>query len=178
MRDPYEVLGVSRDASADEIKSAYRKLAKKYHPDLHPGDEECAKKMQEVNAAYDQITNPEKYRSTYSQYQQGQSNPYGNAYQDPFSFFYDQQSNQGPFQNTHFYYYGPFGFGSSNGSTQRRSSGSFLRNFIILIFIINMLSYCSRWYYPMYYYSGDSRPDEQTQEEQRNQWNTENSVEA
>ena len=97
MRDPYEVLGVSRDASADEIKSAYRKLAKKYHPDLHPGDEECAKKMQEVNAAYDQITNPEKYRSTYSQYQQGQSNPYGNAYQDPFSFFYDQQSNQGPF---------------------------------------------------------------------------------
>ena len=60
MRDPYEVLGVSRSASPDEIKSAYRKLAKKYHPDLHPGDEECAKKMQEVNAAYDQINNPEE----------------------------------------------------------------------------------------------------------------------
>lgn len=55
MRDPYEVLGVSRDASDDEIKTAYRKLAKKYHPDLNPGDEEAARKMNEVNAAYDAI---------------------------------------------------------------------------------------------------------------------------
>ena len=59
MRDPYEVLGVSRNASEDEIKSAYRKLAKKYHPDLHPGDKECERKMNEVNAAYDQIKNPQ-----------------------------------------------------------------------------------------------------------------------
>lgn len=52
-RDPYEVLGVSRGASEDEIKQAYRRLAKQYHPDLHPGDAACAKKMNEINEAYD-----------------------------------------------------------------------------------------------------------------------------
>ena len=57
MRDPYEVLGVDRNASDDEIKNAYRKLAKKYHPDLNPGDEVAAEKMNEVNAAYDAIRN-------------------------------------------------------------------------------------------------------------------------
>ena len=57
--DPYKVLGVSRDASDEEIKRAYRALAKKYHPDLNPGDQEAARKMQEVNAAYEQIKDPE-----------------------------------------------------------------------------------------------------------------------
>lgn len=54
-RDPYEVLGVKRGASEEEITKAYRRLAKKYHPDLNPGDETAAKKMSEINAAYDLI---------------------------------------------------------------------------------------------------------------------------
>ena len=60
MDDPYKILGVSRDASDEEIKRAYRKLAKQYHPDLNPGDPVAAKKMQEINAAYERIKDPQK----------------------------------------------------------------------------------------------------------------------
>ena len=73
MDDPYKVLGVDPGASDEEIKKAYRRLAKKYHPDLNPGDEVAARKMKEVNAAYERIKNPEKYQAPnagggYSQY--------------------------------------------------------------------------------------------------------------
>ena len=55
MKSPYEILGVSPGASDDEIKSAYRRLAKKYHPDANPGSEYAAEKMREINSAYDKI---------------------------------------------------------------------------------------------------------------------------
>lgn len=58
MDDPYKVLGLERGASDEEVKKAYRTLAKKYHPDANPGDEYAARKMQEINAAYEQIKNP------------------------------------------------------------------------------------------------------------------------
>ena len=74
--DPYKVLGVSPDASDEEIKQAYRRLAKKYHPDRNPGDEEAARQMQRVNAAYEQIKNPEKARPNQGGYGYGY-NPYG-----------------------------------------------------------------------------------------------------
>src|SRR5688572_15224400 len=52
MRDPYDILGVSRSASADEIKRAYRKLAKELHPDMHPGRKDVEDRFKEVSAAY------------------------------------------------------------------------------------------------------------------------------
>ena len=55
MKDPYEVLGVPRDASDEEIKKAYRRLAKQYHPDVNPGNRQAEEKMKEINAAYDAI---------------------------------------------------------------------------------------------------------------------------
>ena len=81
IEDPYKVLGVSPDASDEEIKTAYRKLAKQYHPDRNPGDAEAAKKMQEVNDAYDRIKNPEKYQ--------------GRSSYDPFGGQWQQQSESG-----------------------------------------------------------------------------------
>lgn len=57
-RDYYEVLGVSKDASADDLKKAYRKLALKYHPDKNPGDKQAEEKFKEAAEAYDVLSNP------------------------------------------------------------------------------------------------------------------------
>lgn len=100
--DPYKVLGVSRDATKEEIKKAYRQKAKLYHPDLHPNDPAAAEKMNEINEAYDMLSNPEKYRQT--QYQNsGAGNPYGNAYGNPYG-----NSHGNPYGNRQ---YGGQGYG-------------------------------------------------------------------
>ena len=105
IEDPYKVLGVSRDASDEDIKRAYRRLAKKYHPDLNPGDQEAARKMQEVNAAYEQIKNPEKFTSQQSG---GYGQDYG-GYYDPFGG-YRQQS-----------------YGSQTGDAYQQSAYQYIR---------------------------------------------------
>lgn len=66
-RDYYEVLGLNKGASESEIKSAFRKVAMKYHPDRNPGDKEAEEKFKEVNEAYGILSDPEK-KSKYDQF--------------------------------------------------------------------------------------------------------------
>ncbi|MCR5663328.1 MAG: DnaJ domain-containing protein [Oscillospiraceae bacterium] len=88
VQDPYKVLGVSPDASDEEVKKAYRDLAKKYHPDRNPGNEEAARRMNEINAAYDRIKSGEAktdagFGSAAWQQQPGGAGAYD--YWDPWS---------------------------------------------------------------------------------------------
>ena len=80
IEDPYKILGVSPNASDEEIKRAYRRLAKEYHPDRNPGDQEAARKMQEVNAAYEQIKNPDRGRPGYGGYSYSGNHNTGDQY--------------------------------------------------------------------------------------------------
>ncbi len=69
MKNLYSVLGVSRSATEDEIKKAYRKLSKKYHPDVNPGDKEAEERFKEVSEAYATLEDPEK-RKVYDKSQE------------------------------------------------------------------------------------------------------------
>ena len=93
-RDYYEVLGVSKTASADEIKSAYRKLAMKWHPDRNPNNPEAKEKFQEASEAYEVLSNPEK-RQRYDQFgHQGVNfGPGGFDFGRDFSHFQDVDLN-------------------------------------------------------------------------------------
>ena len=161
--DPYSVLGVSSTATQDEIKSAYRKLAKQYHPDLHPGDDVCAAKMNEVNAAYDKISDPEKR----AQYDASQSSPFGaygssfygnggapygsyeNPYgsqngQDPFSQWFYSQQQEGESSPRYTFYSYPFG--------RSRRPRSFLGRFLRAIVIFWILRFIFRMFFGMGFY--------------------------
>lgn len=96
-RDYYEVLGVSKSASDDEIKKAYRKLAIKYHPDKNPGDKTAEAKFKEINEAHDVLSDKQK-RARYDQFGHagvggaGGGNPFGGA-GNPFGGFNGQTFN-------------------------------------------------------------------------------------
>ena len=66
-KDYYSILGLNKNASADEIKKAFRKLARKYHPDLNPGDKKAEARFKEVNEAYEVLSDTEK-RKKYDQF--------------------------------------------------------------------------------------------------------------
>ena len=126
-RDSYEVLGVARGASEEEIKAAYRRLAKRYHPDLNPGDPTAAQKMNEINQAYDQLKNPAAYAA---------QRPGG--YQNPYTTYttYRPQQEQDPFD---FFFQGFYGQQSSR-HTSRVRPFQILRTLLIVYLLFNLVS--------------------------------------
>ena len=89
-KNPYTVLGVSETATDEEIRAAYRSLAKKYHPDLNPNDPEAARRMNDVNVAYDQIKSAEKraqYHASQAQQTYYQQSAYTHKH-NPFESYY------------------------------------------------------------------------------------------
>lgn len=121
-RDYYEVLGVSKNSSADEIKKAYRKKAIQYHPDKNPGDKQSEENFKEAAEAYEVLSNPEK-KQRYDQFGHaglGGQGGFGGArtMDDIFSMFGDIFGNGG---------FGGFGGFSSGGRSQRVNHGSNLR---------------------------------------------------
>ncbi|MBK9090558.1 MAG: molecular chaperone DnaJ [Holophagales bacterium] len=118
--DLYEVLGVARDATADQIKSAYRKLALNHHPDRNPGNTEAEQRFREAAEAYSILSDPEK-RSRYDRY--GHEGTRGTGGFDPNAFV-DFADILGDF----------FGMGAGGGRRGRRSAGEDLRADLSLTF--------------------------------------------
>lgn len=136
MKDPYEVLGIQRGASEEEIKKAYRAKCKRWHPDLNPNDPTAEEHFKEVQAAYDAITKGEAgpqnggYGNPY-----GQQQSYGGFYSGGYQQGYGQQDGDWDFG------FDPFGFGFGFGGYQQQSGPGFssadtpelqaARNFIV-----------------------------------------------
>ena len=150
-QDPYDVLGVPHGASEAEIKIAYRRLAKKSHPDLHPGDASAAQKMNEINAAYDRIKNPQNYQAqqnpysgsrtsqdAYNSAQGGTGDPFEGF--DPFAEFFGGAQNSGQ-NRTYYYYRGPEPEQEQRGPTPRPFGC--IRILVIFFLLETLFSMCA-----------------------------------
>ncbi|RCJ20494.1 molecular chaperone DnaJ [Nostoc sp. ATCC 43529] len=121
-KDYYAILGVSKTASQEEIKQAFRKLARKYHPDVNPGNKQAEARFKEINEAYEVVSDPDK-RKKYDQFgqywkQAGQGFPSGGAGVDMGGFDFSQYGNFDEFINE---LLGRFGGGSPRGGRQTYS---------------------------------------------------------
>lgn len=127
-KDYYAVLGVDKSASEDQIKSAYRKLAKMYHPDLHPNDKQAAEKFKECNEAYSVLGDPEKR----GKYDRGELN-FENGAPD-FGGFQGFTNFGGGFDDI-FDMFSSFMGGSRRGGASRTSAGSDISHTVELTFM-------------------------------------------
>lgn len=146
--NPYKVLGVSPDATEDEIKKKYRTLVKQYHPDLHPNDEEAARKMSEINEAYEQIksgnVSPQSYSSGTS------SSPGGSFTRGSTTYYYQYGDPEEIFRA----FFGGYGF--NNYAHSQFSSDPYSRiescinsgYYSLAAEILNSISvHDAKWYY-------------------------------
>ncbi len=119
VNNPHQLLGVPEGATQEEIKRAYRRKAKECHPDLHPGDPNAARKMNELNEAYDMLMNPDKYaQKRQQQNPYGGGSPYGQSHGGYGQAYGGQQS--GPYQQRQYQ-----GGGSQYGGGWQADFGGF-----------------------------------------------------
>ncbi|MGM9521739.1 MAG: DnaJ domain-containing protein [Oscillospiraceae bacterium] len=131
MTDPYAELGLPTGASEAEVKEAYRKLAKKYHPDLNPGNAEAAEKMKRINAAYEQIIS-----GSWRQQSSGTADPAGNAGQSHYGY----ASDNGQYQDPYVQWYRQYSDSSRDEyRTVHVRPGRILLYMIIFFFLIQLL---------------------------------------